>query len=225
LEALARFRRGEGELAEDPGQGLHEKFWTSAKMAVSATGCVFLLLVAISTATEVFFIPADDDWIEFKGKVDSYDIIERQSNSGRFGSHAVHGHAGFFLPEQDVRFTVTDRNPDYDYLVASSWNGRDVTVRVARNDYERAMREIDERGARDTPFSRQHQLEVFETRIWEMHWQGNEVVNLDANIRAASEGWAIRLIVVLAFCAATFWSGMAAFRNWQRWSGSHTSRP
>lgn len=193
-----------------------ERLWARVLLVCSAAGALTCLVIAYFTALEVVFDPADGDWVIVTGTVDGFDNIARgggdpESNTNR--------HAGIFIAGEMQRFVVKGDEPAYDAFVAEPWLGRTVTVRLYKKDMARAAWEIGLRSPRGAEISRQEKLEKFETRIWEMHANGREVVNLDANVQDAEKQWPGRLVVTLAFTGITVGLIFVARRNWRKLRG------
>lgn len=193
-----------------------DRFWTRVKLVSSATGALTCLVLAYFTALEIVFDPADGDWVTVTGIVDGFDNIARGTGDSENNAHR---HAGIFIVGEKQRFVVKGDKPGYGAFVARPWQGQNVTIRLYKKDMARATWEIDRRSPRSAEFSRQQKLEKFEARIWGMHANGREVVNLDANVQDEKRGWPTRLVITLAFFAITCGLVFVARRNSRRLRG------
>lgn len=192
------------------------RFWARLKLVCSATGALACLIIAYFAALQIIFDPTDDDWVTVVGVVDGVDNIVRIAGDTEDNDLR---HAGIFIVGEKVRFVVKGDDPGYGAFVARPWLGQSVTIRLYKNDLVRATREIDQHSPDGAEFSRQQKLEKFETRIWEMHAKGREVVNLDARVQDEKDGWPLRLFVTLAFIGVTCWLVLVVRRNWRRMRG------
>lgn len=193
-----------------------DRFWTRLKLVSSATGALTCLVIAYFTALEIIFDPADGDWVTVTGTVDGFDNIARGAGDAE---STAHRHAGIFIAGEKQRFVVKGVEPGYGAFVAKPWLGQNVTLRLYKKDMARAAWEIDRRSPGDAEISRQQKLEAFETRIWEMHASGREIVNLDANVQDEKKEWPTRLVTTLAFFGITCGLVFLARRNWRKLRG------